>query len=72
MATTTKQQPFKLHYCRSLPIALIVEKEDGSLWISNTLEIKPIDETQLTPFYGHRESLFSVPDYMTRFYLQSR
>ena len=67
---TTRQPPLKaLHYCRTLPNALIVEMEDGILWIRNTLEIKPIDATTLTPFYGHRESLFPVPDYMTRFYL---
>ena len=48
---------------------MVVETSDGTLWIRNTLEIKPIDIDSLTPFYGHRESLFPVPVYLTRFYL---
>jgi hypothetical protein len=59
-----------LYYHRSLPTALVVQLDNGSLWIRNSLIFSTILEKELTPYRGYRQQppLMPVPSYLSRFY----
>ena len=58
----------KYYYHATMTQAIIVETDNGEMFLSPTTELKPIDLSKCKPYHGYRESLRSMPDYQAKFY----